>query len=125
MTSHSSMHRCRIAAGLLVAIGLAACVPAPEPEPYGGKVFKYDGSVQCTNPGISVEDMAAELTGAGIEVLCGQKGSDGYAYAAVCGAGTGGINVYTISVDDLADVEALGFAPVRDLPEYQDQPCSP
>lgn len=121
------MRRCGpvLVAGLLGVGALTACVSEPPPEPFDGKVFKYDGSVQCGSSGISVEEMSRELTNHGVDVLCGQKGGDGYLYCAACGCGSGRINVYTIHAENLADVEALGFASVTDLPDYQDEPCTP
>jgi hypothetical protein len=89
------------------------------------KVFKSDGSRQCESAGTPVEAMAQELTAAGIDVLCGQKGDDGLAHLTVCGAETGAINVYSIHAASQPDAEALGFAPVSDLTAYQDEPCVP
>ena len=113
-------------AGVLV-LALTACVPQPT-EPVGSvdsKVYKYDGSVQCGSAGTSVDDMAWELTNRGIDVLCGQKGNDGNVYCTACGCGSGSINVYVIHPQNLADAEALGFARVSDLSDYQDEPCTP
>jgi hypothetical protein len=87
------------------------------------KVYKYDGSAQCEGAGASVEEMQRELTDAGVPVFCGQKAGDGYAYAAVCGASTGMINVYTIDASDLAKAEDLGFNSTAELPDYQDEVC--
>lgn len=112
---------------LLAACGSGSGLPET-PSSFAGavaEVFKYDGSVQCTTSGASVDQMARQLTSAGIDVLCGKKGSDGYAYIALCGAGTGAINVYAIHVENLADAESLGFLPVTELPDYEGEPCSP
>lgn len=87
------------------------------------KVFKYDGSRQCENNGIPLDVMAQELIGGGVDVICSQKGSNGMAYPAVCGAGTGAINVYLIHQENLSDAEALGFSSVNELPNYLDTPC--
>jgi hypothetical protein len=108
---------------LVLAIPFALSACTTEPPPATAKVFKSDGSVQCSQAGTSVEDMQRELTGAGIDVICGQKANDGSGYCAACGCGTGMINVYTIHPENIQDAEALGFAPVTDLPDYQDQPC--
>ncbi len=89
------------------------------------KVFKGDGSRQCESEGTSVETMAQELINAGIDVLCGQKGDDGMAHPTVCGGETGAINVYSIHAVSQADAESLGFAPVSDLTQYDDEPCTP
>jgi hypothetical protein len=87
------------------------------------KVYKSDGQTQCHDNGVDEDVMARELTNAGIDVLCSQKGSDGYAYCMACGCGAGRINVYTIHAQNVPDAQDLGFAPVSDLPDYQDQPC--
>lgn len=99
-------------------------LPEYQDRPCGkAKVFKYDGSTQCNNDGIPVKVMAQELVGGGVDVICGQKASDGMMYPAVCGGGTGAINVYLIHPENLSDAEALGFSSVNELPEYQDTPC--
>lgn len=74
------------------------------------EVYKYDGSLQCERGSeIPLEDMAGELTAAGIEVQASRKGTDGLAHIAVCGASTGNVNVYTIPSDALSRAEELGF----------------
>jgi hypothetical protein len=88
------------------------------------KVFKADASKQCENNGIALAEMRKELTSAGIDVICAQKGHTGMAYPAVCGSGTGNINIYLIHTNNLPDAEKLGFKSVRDLPEYKDTQCS-
>lgn len=87
------------------------------------KVFKYDGSVQCKNSGIPLDKMARELLRKGIDVSCSHKANDGMMRPAVCGAGTGTINVYQINPENLTDAEALGFHSVNVLPNYQDRQC--
>lgn len=87
------------------------------------KVFKYDGSVQCEKSGIPLKKMAQELLRNGIDVSCSHKAHDGMMRPAVCGAGTGTLNVYRISPENLADAEALGFHSVNVLPNYQDRQC--
>ncbi len=89
------------------------------------KVYKYDQSTQCNNDGIPLEKMQEELTEAGIRVHCAQKGNDGNAYPAVCGGATGNINIYQIDAGNLPLARRLGFAPVWELENYQDQPCRP
>lgn len=87
------------------------------------KIFKFDQSIQCEQSGITLEDMRKELMTVGIDVLCAQKNHDGRMRAAVCGGGTGAINVYLIDSSKLTDATALGYAPVAELPGYQDQVC--
>lgn len=69
-------------------------------------------------------DMRKELSSAGIDVICAQKGDTGLSYAAVCGGGTGHINIYLIHANNLPDAEKLGFKSVRDLTDYKDSQCS-
>jgi len=107
---------------LVFILFLSACKHEDSSQPYT-KVYKSDSSIQCESTGIDLDVMAMELINAGIDVVCSQKGSDGLVRAAVCGAGTGGINVYTINTSNLVDTKALGFSPVSELSEYQDQPC--
>jgi hypothetical protein len=74
------------------------------------QVFKYDGTLQCgLGQEISLDDMAKELKGSGIEVLASRKGADGLAHIAVCGASTGAINVFTIRRDVLPAAQKLGY----------------
>ncbi|MDB5969117.1 MAG: hypothetical protein JWQ90_1567 [Hydrocarboniphaga sp.] len=88
------------------------------------KVYKYDESVQCNeSSGVPLATMQQELTNAGIDVLCAQKGNDGQAWAAVCGGGTGNLNVYLIRHSNLDDAEALGFGDTDELDFYSDSPC--
>jgi hypothetical protein len=87
------------------------------------KVYKYDGSVQCENGEISLDEMENELTDAGVTVYCSQKGFDGYAYPTACGNATGVINIYEIDILDLEIAEVQGFEPVNDLSFYLDQHC--
>ncbi len=87
------------------------------------KVFKYDGSVQCGSVGTAVTVMAAELSNAGVAVICSQKGQDGLAHPTVCGTATGAINIYQVDHTNLAKAETLGFAAVSTLASYQDQTC--
>ena len=101
---------------------LSSCFHDNDSQPLE-KVFKSDGSVQCGDSGIELEVMAQELINNGIDVICSQKGNDGMVYPAVCGAGTGSINIYTIHRANLPDAELLGFASVDILSEYRDQQC--
>lgn len=106
---------------LVLIAGLAACSDRPLPASVT-EVFKHDGSVQCDGGGVSVDEMAGELTSAGIDVFCSQQAYDGLAYCAACGCGTGRINVYTIDSRDLTDAESLGFKAV-DPATYQGERC--
>ncbi|MAT64768.1 MAG: hypothetical protein CMN57_03905 [Gammaproteobacteria bacterium] len=107
---------------LIVCLILAGCVHMREPNTI--MVYKYDGSVQCEESGVAVEEMRLELTRAGVEVLCGRKAQDGRAYPAMCGAATGRINVYTIQASDLVRAQGLGFKSVETLPDAGIPPCN-
>jgi hypothetical protein len=104
----------------LLLMMLVSCGSTTGPET---KVFKADGSVQCGDTGTNVDVMAEELLSAGVDVYCSQTGVDGYPRVAKCGAATGNINIYTIDSTRLADAEALGFASIDILAQYQDINC--
>jgi len=87
------------------------------------KVYKYDGSIQCENGGISLEIMSQELTRAGIDIICAQKGSDGYPRIVMCGLPTGKINIFQINTVDLSSADNLGFISIVRLREYLDREC--
>lgn len=106
---------------LIVCLVLAGCVHIREPDTI--MVYKYDGSVQCEESGLAVEDMRRELARAGVEVVCGRKAQDGRVYPAMCGAATGRINVYTIDAADLDRAGTLGFRSIETLPDARIPPC--
>jgi len=72
------------------------------------KVYKFDGSKQCENiPGISVDEMAKELSG--LKILHSEKKHDGLMRIQVCGQPTGQCNVFEILESDWASAEKAGF----------------
>jgi hypothetical protein len=113
-----------ILASLLV-MAVAACAV----QERGGasaqtiKVYKDTVAVQCGTAGVPVEVMEKTLTMNGIKVLSYFCGYDGYLRPAVCGAGTGFINVYEIETPFLQKAIDLGFGEIRKLPEYRKIPC--
>ena len=69
-------------------------------------VYKYAQSKQCEpDSGISLEDMAKELD----EVISMHTANDGLDRIQVCGADTGELNVYEISLDYYFKAKELGF----------------
>lgn len=114
-----------ILGGLLVTGAVLSCV-AQEIGPallQTIKVYKNSGAVQCGTPGVPVEVMEKTLTTNGIEVLSSFCAHDGYDRPAVCGAGTGWINVYEIEARHLQKATGLGFGELGKLPQYQQIPC--
>ena len=120
---HTKMKKCPIITLIIFALIVLSSCLHDDSSPSHIKVFKYDGSVQCDTSAIGLDEMAMELINVGIDVVCSQKGNDGSLRAAVCGAGTGNINIYTINTSNLPDAEALGFESVNTLVDYQDEQC--
>lgn len=77
-------------------------------------VFKYQDSVQCApQSGTTLVEMKSELTAADIDVFCSTQAHDGNEVTTVCGADTGGINVYQIAETTLMNAENIGFQKVQ------------
>ena len=98
----------------LTIILLAACangsgsLNSPQTTAQRIEVYRSDNSTQCHGGGISPEAMQSEL--GAIPVFAARKDQlRGVAFPAVCGGATGSINVYTISQDNQAAAEKLGF----------------
>ena len=116
---------------LCAAVIAVSCQQATAPleDPKGGiyhsiqKVFKYDESLFCGTPGISLAQMQTELTDAGVLVHCAMKAVDGVGRLELCDTQTGSINVFTILAVQFNEAELLGFQSVVDLPNYQDTRC--
>lgn len=73
-------------------------------------IFKADGSLQCDKKlGVSLADMALELSNVSIQVIDAQKTTDGLIYPSMCGSVTGAINVYSIPSASVMDATLLGF----------------
>jgi len=72
------------------------------------KVYKYDGSVQCSQrKAVDLDVMARDLKG--INIFSSKKQSDGLMHIQVCGSPTGMANVYEILEADLPRAEKAGF----------------
>lgn len=119
--------RCWLGAAKLFTLGIAsalvACAATNEPSPATAQVFKARGAVQCGGRGAGPEVMSADLEHAGITVRASACGSDGRMRPAVCGAGTGEINIFDIAASDQARAQTLGFAPLAQLRDAQRLPC--
>lgn len=87
------------------------------------KVYKNNGAIQCGTVGVPLQVMEKALPMNGIEVLSSFCAHDGYLRPAVCGAGTGLINVYEIEARYLQKAIDLGFGEVAKLPQYREIPC--
>ena len=91
----------------ILSIALAACVAVSDGQTI--RVYKPDGARQCEGAGISVQEMQKEL--AGILVYGAEKSAlQDVMFPAVCGGGTGSVNVYTIAEADVKQAQARGFA---------------
>ncbi len=92
---------------LLPVLCCAACASAVS-DGHHVQVFKHDGSRQCEGRGLAVAEMQKELDG--VKVLsAGKMVRQDVMFAAVCGGGTGRVNVYTIPASSLSAAEARGF----------------
>ena len=92
---------------LILSATLAACAAVSDGQTI--QVYKLDGARQCEGAGISVQEMQKELSG--IRVYGAEKSAlQDVMFPAVCGGGTGSINVYTIAKADVKQAQARGFA---------------
>ncbi|MFN7455414.1 MAG: hypothetical protein ACK5RO_12230 [Pseudobdellovibrionaceae bacterium] len=72
------------------------------------RVFKYDGSKQCSlGEVIPLEKMKAELKE--IQVFKAESKSDGLMHLTVCGGSTGRAHVFEINKTQLEAAKKLGF----------------
>ena len=84
-----------------------------DPAPTTVKVFIGNGHTQCNDDAIPLSQTQMMLVHAGIDVLSSACGViTGVAYPAVCGGGTGEINLHTIRAVNLFDAERMGFRDV-------------
>lgn len=86
-------------------------------------VFRSLGRRQCESGGETAASLAAVLKAAGIAVRSAGCGDSGQAVIAVCGAGTTEIGIFEVSADDAARATALGFRPLRELPDARSTAC--
>ena len=78
------------------------------------KIYKPDGSLQCTGGKVtSLEAMAKEL--GDIKIYSQENKSDGMMHVMMCGTPTGRVNVYEINEADFSKVSGLGFKKFSDV----------
>ena len=110
---------------VLAAFGLSACTAAPgQPSEPPVRMFKSQGSVQCSGGGTSVAALAQQLQAAGVEVISSSRGTDGRMRIAMCGAADGRIGIFEVPARNADAAAALGFAPLSRLPSAQVVPCA-
>ena len=91
---------------LILSATLASCTAVSDGQTI--QDYKPDGARQSEGAGISVQEMQKELSG--IRVYGAEKSAlQGVMFPAVCGGGTGSINVYTITEADVIKAQARGF----------------
>lgn len=87
-------------------------------------VYQNAGILSCdAGSGISLEDMALQLTNNGVSVLSSSCGNDGLPYTAVCGGTTGWINIYEVSSNDVNQALLLGFNSLDTSGSYEFSSC--
>lgn len=95
------------AAALLLASSLPAWADAPDEKPAAVKVYRLDGTRQCTpGTGRTAEEDAKALTDSGVSrILSEEKRRAPGVVIALCGAPTGMANVIAIPKDDWTRLE--------------------
>jgi hypothetical protein len=88
------------------------------------EVYAYRGVLQCTGGGVTLTQQRAQLEGAGVSVLSASCGTDGMLHAAVCGAESGEIGVFTIPGDQTSAASKAGFASLSGRPAAKTKSCS-
>jgi hypothetical protein len=104
------------------------CPQKNEVPPTTVDIYKHDGSLQCDesfDKQGSINTMLNELTNANIDVFETSCGNDGLNYAAVCGGGTGNINIFSIDAQKIADTKALGYDELQYLENPTFHSCPP
>ncbi len=113
----------RVALFLWCAIGglLAACNEGESVFPAKSLVYESSGKLQCQQNGLTPQQSAARLAGAGIEVLASGCGVvTGTAFPAVCGAPTGEILLHEVPLAELEAADRLGFRTADSLRKDSD-----
>lgn len=120
---------CRVVKIAVTPLALLAILPGcargvsnlPSGEPV--KVYKSLGSVQCSGGGKSLDEIKRQLKEVGIPVGSANCGIDGNMHAAMCGAPDGRIAIVEIPESKAQVAAALGFLPLKNLPDATEVPC--
>jgi hypothetical protein len=86
-------------------------------------MYKYAGSVQCTGGGLSLPEMATQLSNAGVQVISSSCGVDGNPRIAMCGAADGRIGIFELAPSQTQAATNAGFAPLSQLPAASKTTC--
>ena len=111
----------RASLAIALALGTAACALAPASPQVA--MFKSLEGRQCESVGRNADDVAAELTRAGIEVIARSCGHDGRMRPQMCGAADGRIVIVEVPASNKDAATALGFAPLSLRPDAIRAPC--
>jgi hypothetical protein len=111
--------RLRVLAAALAAAGCMGGQSAPDSV----RVYKSRGVIQCASSGTPPQEMRRELIDAGIQVLSHACGTSGRMHAAVCGAPSDQINIFSIPAGQLEQAAALSFQPLSTLPQARETAC--
>lgn len=123
------MKRC-IALSIVAIVGTACAAPptppaAPRPAAAASTVDLYKSleRKQCEAGGETLDTLRAKLQRAGVTPTAASCGTDGMMRAAMCGAGTGDIGIFTVRKDEAARLAKLGFRPLTDLRDAERTAC--
>ena len=114
------------AASPVTIVAAASAASEPKGEPGATiRLYRSLGRRQCEAGGETLATSLARLRAAGLEVKSAGCGDTGQAVIAMCGAATTEIVVVDVRREDLARAGALGFRPLRELPEARPIACPP
>lgn len=107
----------------LIAAGvLGGCLAACTGDTQTVTVYEAGPVVtQCSEPTVTLEQSAARLDAANVEILRSSCGvMKGMMFPSVCGAATGQILLHDVRGSSLATAKSMGFSNAADLPEDAD-----
>lgn len=112
---------------IMVMLSLGACSNGGADSLPSASVslYKYAGSTQCTGGGLSLSDMARQLTEAGVQVRSSSCGTDGNMYASMCGMADGRIGIFEVAEAQVQAASSVGFLPLNTLPTASKINCQP